>query len=333
MEAVLTALGAQHAELDALLAPLDDAGWRAATRCEGWDVADVVLHLAQTDELALASVQERFADSLGVLATGTDGQGDVDDGAGALVARDRGAPGSAVLERWRSGAAELRVALAASDPHQRVHWVRGRMSTHTLATTRLAECWIHGDDVADAIGVVPAPTDRLEHVARLAWRTLPYAFARAGRELTGPVAFELDAPSGAPWHFVPDEEPATVIEGPGADLCLVAARRVTPGATSLRARGPDADAVLELCGPTREGRALSSSTDVDGVGLVDEVGTALAVARQHAEQREEAVAHRVGPFLGCDGRARAQARGGGRDRVDDLAVFLSQSERAIREPG
>ena len=246
MQAILTALEAQHSELAALLDPLDDAGWQRATRCEGWTVADVVLHLAQTDELACASAQGQFAEGLDALAGGLDRQGNVDDGAAAIVAHERGLPHDALLERWRSGAAALRDALAASDPHQRVGWVIGQLSMQTLATTRLAECWIHTGDVAEALGVVQVPTDRLEHVARLAWRTLPYAFAREGRELAGPVAFDLRAPSGGRWHFVPDMEPATVIEGSGADLCLVAARRVAADDTSLRAAGPDGRAVLEL---------------------------------------------------------------------------------------
>ena len=80
----------------------------------------------------------------------------------------------------------------------------------------------------------------------LAWRTLPYAFARAGRELSGPVAFELAAPSGERWEFTPDTAPATVIRGDGVELCLVAARRLDPAATALRGEGPDAAAVLEL---------------------------------------------------------------------------------------
>jgi uncharacterized protein (TIGR03084 family) len=243
---VLGALTEQHAELAALLRPLDDVQWQRPTRCEGWTVADVVLHLAQTDELALASVQGRFADELEVLARGSVGRGTVDDGAAELVARERGLEAAALFERWQSGAAALRNALAASDPHQRVTWVAGQLSTWTLTTTRLAECWIHSGDVADALGVAQEPTDRLEHVARLAWRTLPYAFARAGRELEGPVAFDLQAPSGARWQFVPDTTPATVVEGAGADLCLVAARRVAAHDTSLRATGPDGGAVLEF---------------------------------------------------------------------------------------
>jgi len=246
MEAILTALGEQHSELADLLEPIDESGWQRPTRCEGWSVADVVLHLAQTDELALASAQDRFTDGLEELAGGLDRQGNVDDGAAAMGAHEGGPPNSVLFERWREGAAALREEFAASDPHRRVTWVSGQLSCRTLATTRFAECWIHTGDVADALGVPQVPTDSLEHIARLAWRTLPYAFAREGKELAGPVAFDLGAPSGARWKFVPDAEPATVIEGPGAELCLVAARRVSPEATSLRGSGPDGRAVLEL---------------------------------------------------------------------------------------
>ena len=79
---------------------------------------------------------------------------------------------------------------APADPHARVTWVAGELSARTLATTRLAETWIHTGDVAPAFGS-SSPTVRLWHIARLAWRTLPYAFARPGA--TGPVAFELRA--------------------------------------------------------------------------------------------------------------------------------------------
>jgi uncharacterized protein (TIGR03084 family) len=243
---VLDALAEQHAELDAVLDGLDEVGWHRPTRCEGWDVADVVLHLAQTDELALASAHGRFADGITVLARGVDGSGTVDDGAAATVAKERGVPIDALHARWQAGAASIRTALAATDPHARVDWVAGRLSVHTLAATRLAECWIHTGDVADAVELILDPADRLEHVARLAWRTLPYAFSKAGRELSGPVAFSLRAPSGAHWDFRGEGAAANVVEGPGIDLCLVAARRVTPEQTALRASGPDAPTVLEL---------------------------------------------------------------------------------------
>ncbi len=163
-----------------------------------------------------------------------------------MVARQRGAPIGDLLARWRGGAADLRRVLLAADHHERVTWVAGELSIRTLATTRLAETWIHTGDVADALGTTVKPTDHLRHIARLAWRTLPYAFARAGRPAPGPVAFRLVGPDGKPWDLLPEEPAATTITGPGVDLCLVAARRVAPADTALSGTGPDADAVLEL---------------------------------------------------------------------------------------
>jgi uncharacterized protein (TIGR03084 family) len=151
-----------------------------------------------------------------------------------------------IEERWRRSASDMQAALAARAPNDRVQWVVGRLSARTLATTRLAETWIHTGDVAGAVGVDLQPSDRLWHIARLAWRTLPYAFERSGRALSGPVTFALTGPNGDAWDFVPDEQARTTVSGPAADLCSVAARRVDPAATALRGDGPDADAVLEL---------------------------------------------------------------------------------------
>ena len=52
--------------------------------------------------------------------------------------------------------------------------------------------------------------------------------------------------SGDEWRFTSDQLPITTIRGEGADLCLVAARRVDARETSLTGDGPDAAAVLEL---------------------------------------------------------------------------------------
>ena len=75
---------------------------------------------------------------------------------------------------------------------------------------------------------------------------IPYAFERSGRELHGPVAFELRGPAGDEWSFIPDSDPVTVVRGDGVELCMVAGRRMDPTATGLRGEGPDVDAVLEL---------------------------------------------------------------------------------------
>jgi len=246
MDEIIAALGGQQAELSGLLVGLDESGWQRPSPCEGWTVADVVLHLAQTNELAIGSARGRFAEALEGLAAGLGPVRDSDHGAARMVARERGGSPSAVRDRWQTGADELHQLLRTTDPHTRVVWVAGELSIHTLATTRLAETWIHTGDVAEGLGTDLVPTDRLRPIARLAWRTLPYAFERAGRALTGPVAFELRGPTGDAWDFVPDTQPLTVIRGDGVELCLVAARRALPGDTTLRGEGPDAEAVLEL---------------------------------------------------------------------------------------
>lgn len=242
----IAALAEQQAELSKLLAGLTEADWSRPSRCEGWTVADVVLHLAQTNELAVASLRGQFPAATEGLAGGFDSAGSVDESADLMVARERDRPTRVIRDRWQTGVDALAEALATADPHARVTWVAGQLSARTLATTRLAETWIHTDDVAAAFGGPLTPTDRLWHVARLAWRTLPYAFDRAGRRLRGPVALILQAPSGASWDFVPDEEPQTSVRGDAVELCLVAARRVEARDTGLVAEGPDATAVLEL---------------------------------------------------------------------------------------
>jgi uncharacterized protein (TIGR03084 family) len=246
MDAIVAALGEQQAELSGLLTGLDERDWQRPSPCEGWSIADVVLHVAQTNELAVASATGRFAEEVNELTRGVGPASSVDDGADRMVARERGQTGRAVGERWETSAQDLRQVLGKCDPHQRVVWVAGELSARTLATTRLAETWIHSGDVAAGLGVVLAPADRLWHIARLAWRTLPYAFSRAGRRLAGPVAFELDGPAGDRWNFLPDSEPLTHIRGDAVELCLVAARRLDPADTALAGEGIDAGAVLEL---------------------------------------------------------------------------------------
>jgi uncharacterized protein (TIGR03084 family) len=246
MQSVLDALDDQRHELDGILSGLDDERWSTPTpRCPGWTIADVVLHLAQSDEMAIASADGTFAGFLAARGGGSE-VANVDDAAALAVGAERGQPSAALHARWRASAATQHASLAACDPSERLPWVAGELAAQTLATTRFAECWIHTGDIADAVGVALAPTDRLWHIARLAWRTLPYAFDRAGRTLAGPVAVALTAPDATTWQFGEKADAATIVEGPAEEFCLVAGRRLSPDATSLIAEGPDAEAVVEL---------------------------------------------------------------------------------------
>lgn len=249
MDTELAALAAQQQELTDLLSGRPDDDWHLPSACEGWSVGDVVLHLVQTNDMALASAEGRLDALLAspfyapdLSATTLDAVVDL------AVQRARGATPSELFEQWRDGAEAMRAALAAVGPHARLQWVVGTLAARTLATTRIAETWIHTGDVAAGLGVDVPPTDRLALVARLAWRTLPHAFSREGLPAPGPVGFDLVGPSGDAWRFGLDdgEAPPTVVSGSGVDLCRVASRRVDPADTALVATGPDAAAVLRL---------------------------------------------------------------------------------------
>lgn len=224
-----------------MLDGLTQPEWECPSRCPGWSVSDVVLHLAQTDELTLASATGRFAAAFGAGAVDVD----VDTAAALAVERERGPVGVAVRDRWRAAAGAVAQMFEGCDPGSRLVWVAGELSARTLAATRLSETWIHSGDIAQGLGRELPVTDRLWHIARLAWRTLPYAFTRSGQELRGPVAVCLAAPDGSVWSFGADSA-MTTVRGPALDFCLVAGRRLSPAMSSLEADGPDAHAVLEL---------------------------------------------------------------------------------------
>jgi uncharacterized protein (TIGR03084 family) len=232
---VLNDLAAEHAQLDAVLTGLEPGQWDAASAADGWTVADVVLHLAQTEEMVVASVREDmsvFARKEGL---------SVDEYVAHLVAAERGAEGEEVHQRWRKASAAALEALRSCPPDQRLLWATAPLSPRTLATTRIAEHWAHALDIDPTY----QDSDRLRHIAWLAHRTLPYAFAVAGVTQHGPVYSELTAPSGTVWRFGDPTAP-TAVTGSASEFCRVGARRLAPEKSSLTAEGPDAPAVLHV---------------------------------------------------------------------------------------
>lgn len=251
-------------ELDALslvLATVTDAGWNTPTCCDGWTVADVALHLAQTNEFATASLRDEFGPRHAFATPTPDvpqraAGADVDAAAAAAVEAQRHVPPAEIVRRWEQSASGMIEAFRNRDLHDRVQWVAGTLSARTLVATRIAETWIHSGDIAGALGIEQVPTARLHEIARLAWRTLPYAFARAGHTASSEVCFDLTAPDGGRWWFASATEPpraddsddssaaVTIIRGAALDLCQVAGRRMRPEASDLRGTGADAEAVL-----------------------------------------------------------------------------------------
>jgi len=145
-------LGAEQERLEKILSGLDEAQWRSASAAEGWTIADVVLHLAQSEEAAAATVTHgTLRAGLGAVAGDT-----MDARADAAVRMERAVLPSGpaeVFARWQRARRAALAAMRAADPDQPVPWMVGTLKPATLATTRLAEHWAHGLDIAGATDI------------------------------------------------------------------------------------------------------------------------------------------------------------------------------------
>lgn len=233
---VIDDLATEQDRLEGILDGLDDAQWASPSGCPGWTITDVVLHLAQSEEAVASSV------------TGGPGLGPrpaggptLDQTMDDLVRSQRAAP-AAVFERWRQARRAAVDALRRADPDRSLHWVDAPLKPVTLATTRLAEHWTHGLDIAGPLGLDYPDTARLRHVAWLAHRSLPYALSLAG-EPPHPVFCDLTGPGGESWQYGPPEAPSAITGSAGA-FCRVAAQRLSPDQSGLAVRGPHAATAL-----------------------------------------------------------------------------------------
>ncbi|MFC8566584.1 TIGR03084 family metal-binding protein [Streptomyces sp. NPDC057245] len=251
---VIDDLRDESEELDALVAGLAPGQWRLATPAPHWTVAHQIAHLHWTDRAALtaATDEDAFKGLVEHALAAPDRY--VDEGAedGA-----RKAPGE-LLTAWREGRAALDAALRAAAPGSRFPWYGPPMAVASMATARLMETWAHGLDIADALGVVRPPTDRLRHVARIGVRARDFAYAVHG--LTPPAEpfrVELGGPGGELWAYGP-EGAAQRVTGPALDFCLLATQRAHRADLALTAEGPDADRWLDIAqafaGPPGPGR-------------------------------------------------------------------------------
>lgn len=252
--AIAADLADELADLRALLDRLPDAAWSRPTPAEGWTIRDQVSHLAYFNDRAVDALTDPEAFRAHVDAVfAAPAEHELDD-----VAAGRSGPPGALLERWVASCDRLLAAASAPDPPRRVPWYGPEMSAPSLVTARLMETWAHGQDVADAVGAVRVPTDRLRHVCHLGLRALPFSYANRGRAVPPvPVRLELVGPDGTAW---PMGDPAAVdvVSGSALGFALVVTQRRHRDDTDVRAHGPVAEEWLSLAqafaGPPGPGR-------------------------------------------------------------------------------
>jgi uncharacterized protein (TIGR03084 family) len=241
MREILADLVAEQQALDQMLQRAPERDWKRQTPADGWSVQDTIGHLAATEEAALRAVSGDAG-----LRAEVEAAGGVDAYNKAGVERSRSRRPQEVIEWWRHSRAAVVDVLSRTPRQARVVWFAGPMSARTFATTRLMETWAHGLDIVAALERDVADTPRLRHVAWLGWKTLPYAFARAGEDYPAPIRVELVGPGYARWVFGP-EDSGQVVRGQAGDWCRLAVRRLPAArASNLIAVGEVAGTALRV---------------------------------------------------------------------------------------
>ena len=251
---VIADLAAEHADLAALVADIDESAWRARTPAAGWDVADSVSHLHFFDIRAALAIR----DAEGFARDAKDMMAKFAAGGDPSVAHGRAVSGNQLLADWRTESSGLIAAGIAGDRGSRVPWYGPSMSLASFLTARLMETWAHGVDVSDALEKPIVTTARLKHVCHIGF--LARANSYRSRNLPVPeadIAVRLVAPDGSTWSWGNDAA-AETITGSAIDFALLVTQRRHVDDTALCAQGRLAGEWLTIAqafaGPAGEGR-------------------------------------------------------------------------------
>ena len=255
-------LRAEQDALDDVVAPLSDEQWATATPSPGWTVADQIAHLTFFDDTAATAIEdpERFqADTAALFEKMLDGATDMD---AATLTWSRDLTPTELLERWRGNRERLATAAADLAEDARVPWYGPPMGGEAFLAARLMECWAHGQDVVDAIGVQRPATDRLRHIAHMGVITRSWSYRNRGLDAPGgKILVELTAPSGEMWTWNDDATDGAV-RGLAEDFCLVVTQRRHVDDTALQTEGDLARRWMEIAqafaGEAPDGPAASA---------------------------------------------------------------------------
>jgi uncharacterized protein (TIGR03084 family) len=251
-------LVAEQDDLDRVVARLRPEQWDLPTASEPWSIRDTISHLAFFDERQTQAIldPEGFAAEVNQRLTG-----DYDAYMGIALDHGRSIEPAKVLEWWRRARSDELTAFWGLAPEQQLPWYGPPMKARSAVTARLMETWAHGHDVAQALSVDRAPTERLFHIAELGVKTFSWSFLNRGMEVPSQrVRVELTGPAGD--TRVWNEDSNESVSGPVLDFCLVVAQRINHRDTELKIEGEAARRWMEIAqvfaGPPGPGRPATS---------------------------------------------------------------------------
>ncbi|MGW0514199.1 zf-HC2 domain-containing protein [Streptomyces olivaceoviridis] len=272
---------AETARLDALLQDFGDAEWHAPVRLR-WFAADaptsrrstvagVIAHLLSVDGLIAAALglEDPLAEVAGEDAVGPAGRTE------AYWRASHFPPTRSVRGPWREQSHSLVRTVSFTGGHAgglTVPYGDFALPLHDAMLDRAFECWVHAEDIAEAVDypyAPPAPR-HLNRMIDLAARLLPTALAarrRAGLSAPGrrtphlvpagapgrSLRLEIEGPAGGEW-LIPLDSPAAVgsadfevahVALDGVEFCKLAAGHVPPAEAAVGRVG-DREAIKDV---------------------------------------------------------------------------------------
>jgi uncharacterized protein (TIGR03083 family) len=215
--------------------------WEKPSGLGEWRNRDIVGHLAAAEVIAAGVLVAEAPAELEEFLKSQEGKNPTLDGFNDFAVKRRAeASFRQVVAEW-GNAADLflsRASLISEEDwaKRRVPWVTGEIPVRFLVQSRVAEWWMHGEDIRAGASLEP----RLEHwpiyaLNDLAVRALPWALGLAGLSFRGrSVRITLEGAGGGDWHYglapkeipAPKHKPDATIGGRAHAFALVAARRV-----------------------------------------------------------------------------------------------------------
>ncbi len=248
----IAALNDECDALDDILGRLSRQEWNLQTPAPGWTISHQVAHLAATFQMAglAASDPAAFRAMLAGLDKGFD--------ANVVHALKRylDGPPDILFQRWQDERTFASKALA--DATDEVPWLVNPLPPPVLAMAGMMEAFAHGQDIADAVGIQPVRTDRIQFLVEFAVRTWTFGYLARGEEVPAvEFRYELTGPSGQSWTYGPDDATER-ITGSAEDFCLLVTRRRHRADLDVAAVGKVADHWMDIAqcyrGPAGAGR-------------------------------------------------------------------------------
>ncbi|MCU1375066.1 MAG: hypothetical protein JWO68_2352 [Actinomycetia bacterium] len=254
---IVDALAGEFAALDGLLSDLDDGDWKAPSPCPGWDVRANVAHIIGTESMLAGVPNPDVTVDRNALPHVRNDIGGFNE---VWVQALADTPPSELLERFRTITAARLDALRSMD---QAAWEKegftpaGTDSYGRFMRIRVFDCWMHEQDIRDAVGRpghdagLPVDVVLEEMVCALGFVVGKKAGAEAGTDVT----FDLTGGSGRQVHVHVGERAAVVDALPGPATVTL----TMPVGTFTRLGGGRVgahDVWVELDGDTGLGRRI-----------------------------------------------------------------------------